>query len=181
MVSKAYGISLILLGSFGSIAIQFAAAGARPRCRLGPGPGLVTEALVRYGVADLTSLEIEPGAADRLRDRYGDRVRVMTGDATDMSFEAEAFSTIVCCTMLHHVPTVAAQDGLLSESHRVLRPGGVMAGSDSRRNLRLWFFHTFDTYNPIDPPDITPRAMAAGFMDVEVETIDDTFRFRAGA
>ncbi|NQV08200.1 class I SAM-dependent methyltransferase [bacterium] len=152
-----------------------------PVLELGPGPGLVTEALVRYGVEDLTSLEIEPGAADRLRDRYGSRVRVMTGDATDMPFEAGAFSTIVCCTMLHHVPTVAAQNAVLGEAHRVIRPGGVMAGSDSRRNLRLWFFHTFDTYNPIDPADFTPRARAAGFADVEMETVDDTFRFRAGA
>jgi len=81
--------------------------------------------------------------------------------------------------MLHHVPTTAAQDSLLAESFRVLRPGGVMAGSDSRRNFRLWLFHTFDIYNPIDPLEMPARLETAGFGDVDMEIIEDIFRFRA--
>jgi len=150
-----------------------------PVLELGPGPGLVTEALVRYGVEDLTTLEIEPEAAGRLRERYGERVRVETGDATDIPFEEGAFATVVCCTMLHHVPTEAAQDALLGESFRVLRRGGVMAGSDSRRSFRLRLFHLFDIYNPIDPLRFPLRLDTVGFGDVKVETMEDRFRFRA--
>jgi len=150
-----------------------------PMLELGPGPGLVTEALVRYGVEDLTTLEIEPEAAGRLRERYGERVRVKTGDAADMPFEGGAFATVVCCTMLHHVPTEAAQDALLGESYRVLRRGGVMAGSDSRPSFRLRLFHTFDTYNTIDPLRFAPRLGAVGFGDVDVEAIEENYRFRA--
>ena len=150
-----------------------------PVLELGPGPGLVTEALVRFGVEDLTTLEIEPEAAGRLRDRFGERVRVETGDAADIPFEEGAFATVVCCTMLHHVPTRSAQDALLRDSFRVLKRGGVMAGSDSRRSFRLRLFHTFDVYNPIDPLAFTPRLETAGFEDIDLETIEDTFRFRA--
>ncbi len=150
-----------------------------PVLELGPGPGLVTEALVRYGVEDLTSLEIDPVAAERLRDRYGDRVTVQTGDAAAMPFEDGRFSVVVCCTMLHHVPTAAAQDALLRESHRVLRPGGVMAGSDSRTSLRFRLFHLFDTHNPVDPLAFDRRLTAAGFSAVEVDPVAGRFRFRA--
>ncbi len=41
---------------------------------IGPGPGLVTEALLDYGVADLTTVEIDPRAAESLRGRFGARV-----------------------------------------------------------------------------------------------------------
>ncbi len=112
-----------------------------PVLEIGPGPGLVTEALVRYGVADLTTLEIEPEAAQRLRRRYGKRVQVETGDAAAMPFPEASFAAVVCCTMLHHVPTPSIQDRVLAEARRVLRPGGTLAGSDSRTGLGFRLIH----------------------------------------
>lgn len=150
-----------------------------PVLEIGPGPGLVTEALVRYGVEDLTTLEIDAAAADSLRRRYEDRVAVETGDAAAMPFPDGRFATVVCCTMLHHVPTNADQDRVLSESRRVLRPGGVMAGSDSRTNLRFRLFHLFDTHNPVDPFTLEDRLLAAGFGRAHVDPVDGRFRFRA--
>ncbi len=85
-----------------------------PVLEIGPGPGLVTEALVRYGVTDLTTLEIEPEAAQRLRLRYGKRVQVETGDAAAMPFSEASFAAVVCCSMLHHVPTTNTQDRVLA-------------------------------------------------------------------
>jgi SAM-dependent methyltransferase len=152
-----------------------------PVLEIGPGPGLVTEALVRYGVVDLTSMEIEPEAAELLRQRYGDRVRIETGDAAAMPFPGASFSAVVCCTMLHHVPTVAGQNRILSEARRVLRPGGMIAGSDSRTNLRFRLFHIFDTHNPIDPSTFDERLSAAGFEDALVDPVEGRFRFRATA
>ena len=152
-----------------------------PVLEIGPGPGLVTEALVRYGVAELTSLEIEPAAAESLRERYGKRVRVETGDAAAMPFPDASFTAVVCCTMLHHVPTAAGQDRVLTESRRVLLPGGMLAGSDSRTSFRFRMFHLFDTHNPVDPFTLDGRLAAAGFEDAFVDPVEGRFRFRATA
>jgi len=152
-----------------------------PVLEIGPGPGLVTEALVRFGVADLTTLEIEPEPAERLRERYGSRVHVETGDTAAMPFPDASFAVVLCCTMLHHVPTNAAQDRVLVEARRVLRAGGVLAGSDSRASLGFRLFHLFDVHNPVDPHGFPGRLTAAGFHDVSVESVKDRFRFRAVA
>jgi SAM-dependent methyltransferase len=152
-----------------------------PVLEIGPGPGLVTEALVRYGVDDLTTLEIDSEAADRLRARYESRVNVEAGDAAAMPFEDGAFAVVVCCTMLHHVPTNETQDRVLAEARRVLRPGGRLVGSDSRSGLRFRLIHLFDVHNPVDPSTLEPRLAAAGFSDGVVDPVEGRFRFRATA
>ena len=78
-----------------------------------------------------------PAMAERLRERYGDRARIVTGDGTDTGMPADEFSSVVSFTMLHHVPTAALQDRLFAEAFRVLRPGGVFAGSDGVTSLKF--------------------------------------------
>ncbi len=150
-----------------------------PVLEVGPGPGIVTEALLRYGVQDLTTLEIEPGAAERLQSRFGDRVEVATGDGADMPLPNAVFGTVVCCTMLHHVPTDDGQDAVLREAFRVLRPRGILAGSDSRTSLRMRIFHIRDVFNPVSPGGLAKRLRVAGFGDVQVDATEGRFRFRA--
>lgn len=146
---------------------------------VGPGPGLVTDALRRRGVR-LTSLEIDPALAASLRARMpAPQVTVERGDATCMPFEDGRFSAALSLTMLHHVPSPELQDRLLREVYRVLRPGGLFLGSDSRTGRVFEMVHWRDTLMPVDPEGFGARLTAAGFRDVAVDVATKAFRFRA--
>jgi SAM-dependent methyltransferase len=146
---------------------------------VGPGPGLTTD-LLRTRVPRLTSIEIDPALAEALRRRLaGSNVRVVHGDATRLPFEDGAFSAAVSFTMLHHVPSPALQDRLLGEVRRVLRPGGVFAGTDSLTSLPFRLMHVFDTMVMVDPDQIGARLEAAGFSQVTVRKAKTSFSFRA--
>ena len=146
---------------------------------VGPGPGLTTD-LLRPRIARMTALEIDPALADSLAVRLGgSNMTVIRGDATAMPFEDTRFSGAVSFTMLHHVPSPALQDKLLREVRRVLRPGGMFAGVDSRQSLSMRLLHIHDTLVPVNPDTFSARLEAAGFQDVFIETNDQAFRFHA--
>jgi SAM-dependent methyltransferase len=142
---------------------------------LGPGPGVTTRLLAARAPA-LTAVEIDGALAERLRGKGFDVVR---GDATRLPFDDATFSAVVCFTMLHHLPDPAAQDRLFAEARRVLRPGGVFAGSDSRVSLRFRLYHVADTMTPVDPAALPARLTTAGFTDVRTSVNPRAFRFRA--
>ena len=106
-------------------------------------------------------------------------MHVVEGDATAMPFPDASFSGAVSFTMLHHVPTAAAQDRLLEEVRRVLRPGGTFAGSDSTTSLIFRLAHFRDTMQLVDPDGFARRLGRAGFRDAEVRVAKGAFRFRA--
>jgi ubiquinone/menaquinone biosynthesis C-methylase UbiE len=81
--------------------------------------------------------------------------------------------------MLHHLPTAEAQDAVFSEAARVLRRGGVFAGTDSLDRPEFRELHVDDICVPIDPSTLGDRLNRAGFEGVQVETNDFGLRFRA--
>jgi ubiquinone/menaquinone biosynthesis C-methylase UbiE len=87
--------------------------------------------VLRTRVPRLTCVESDRRLADKLRRRLDPSVCVRCDDAMAMSLPDESFDGAVCFTMLHHVPSVAKQDRLLRDVARVLRPGGLFAGTDS--------------------------------------------------
>ena len=80
--------------------------------------------------------------------------------------------------MLHHVPTPAPQNKILAEVLRVLRPGGVLIGSDSLASNDLHHFHDGDTYNPVDPAWLLSRLQTLGFGEITI-IVDETLKFVA--
>jgi ubiquinone/menaquinone biosynthesis C-methylase UbiE len=146
---------------------------------VGPGFGATTRVLARRP-GRLTALELEESYCRRLTRELGDSATVVQGDATELPFPDGSFSGAVCFTMLHHVPTSELQDRLLAEVTRVLRSGGVFAGTDSLGHGVLFkTIHIGDTLVPVDPHELPDRLTRAGLVEVRVDTSSRSLRFRA--
>ena len=135
----------------------------------GPGPGAST-AWLRERVARLTVVEIDPVAAARLADEHTDtNVTVMVGDCSRTELPSASFDSVASFTMLHHLPTQAMQLAVLNEAFRLLKPGGVLIGSDSMASTELHDFHEGDTYNPIDPARLLVYLQASGYQRITLQ------------
>jgi SAM-dependent methyltransferase len=145
---------------------------------IGPGYGATLRALVERAGA-VTAVEVDKPMAERLDRLYGDRARVIHGDGSDTGLPDTSFDSVVCFTMLHHVPTDRLQDELFAEAFRVLRPGGVFAGSDRLPSLPFRLIHVGDTYNPIRPDELKTRLGLAGFTDIRTDVAGVRLRWRA--
>ncbi|HEV8064315.1 MAG TPA: class I SAM-dependent methyltransferase [Acidimicrobiales bacterium] len=145
---------------------------------IGPGPGAATAWLCGR-VKRLVAVEVDQEAAAKLEARYaGTNVEILVADATALEFEDESFDSAACFTMLHHVPTVAMQNKVLSEILRLLRPGGVLIASDSLASDGLHHFHEGDVYNPIEPASLIARLQTIGFGKMTV-SVDYNLTFTA--
>jgi SAM-dependent methyltransferase len=138
---------------------------------IGPGPGAATGWL-RQRVARLTALERDETAAAKLTEKFPG-VEVAVGDATAMRYPDCSFDSVGSFTMLHHVPTTILQNKILAEALRVLRPGGVLVGSDSLPSDGLHWFHEGDTCHPVEPSTLLVRLQTLGFGAVMVAVEGD--------
>lgn len=146
---------------------------------IGPGFGATTRVLAQR-LGKLAVLELDAGYCRRLRDELGDAVTVTQGDATRLPYPDGRFSSVLCFTMLHHIPTVAQQDQAFAEVARVLRPGGAFAGTDSvGTGVVFKLIHIGDTLNLVDPDGLPPRLERAGLIVREVRRGGRSYRWRA--
>jgi SAM-dependent methyltransferase len=135
---------------------------------LGPGFGAATDWL-RHRVRKLTAVEVDRGTARALADRYSNsNVRVVVGDGIDTGLEPSSYDSAASFTMLHHVPTAAKQFAVLARFFELLRPGGVLIGSDSLAGTDLHEFHEGDVYNPVDPARLLIQLQIVGFSPVSI-------------
>lgn len=147
---------------------------------IGPGYGANLRVLVDE-VPHLTAVEIDADTVRLLRGRWGERASILHADGAELPLPDASFDSVVCFTMLHHVPTAAHQNRIFAEACRVLRPGGTFAGSDSQPSLRFRLLHFRDTMNTLDPAGLPARLEQAGLTDVVVGLHPDSggLRFRA--
>jgi len=146
---------------------------------VGPGPGLTTD-LLRQHTAKVTAVEVDAPLAAALAERMsGTNVDVLHCDATDTGLPSGRFSAATCFSVLHHVPAPDLQDRLFAELHRVLRPGGVFAGTDSRDLDTIRAAHVGDVFVPVDPDTLAARLERVGFSDVGIEVGEYQIRFNA--
>jgi SAM-dependent methyltransferase len=134
---------------------------------IGPGFGATTKVLAD-GTHELTALEVDAASAALLREEFGDRAKIVHGDGAVMPFDDGTFSAVVCFTMMHHVPSPELQDKIFAEAFRVLRPGGLLRGTDSQPSLGFRVLHIGDTMTVLDPSTLPARLTGAGFADVQV-------------
>ena len=146
---------------------------------IGPGFGATTRVLVqRFG--QLEVLELDARYCRRLRAELGDAVTVTQGDATRLPYPDGRFSSVLCFTMLHHIPSLEEQDRAFAEIARVLRPGGTFAGTDSLGSGVVFkLIHVGDTLNLIDPGTLPSRLQNAGMVGPDVKVGGRSFRWRA--
>jgi ubiquinone/menaquinone biosynthesis C-methylase UbiE len=146
---------------------------------IGPGFGATTRVLARRP-GSLTVLELAERYCERLRNKLDRDIEIVQGDATAMPFADGSFSSVVCFTMLHHVPSPELQDRVLAEVSRVLRQGGTFAGTDSLGTGRAFkLLHLHDTLVPVGPDGLPARMEHAGLIEPRVETGGSSMRFRA--
>lgn len=145
---------------------------------VGPGPGAATDWLCKR-LRTLIALEVDGEAAARLAERRpGGNVEVVVGDATALAWHEGSFDSVGSFTMLHHVPLREQQDRILAEAYRVLRPGGLLVGSDSLDSEGFRQFHEGDICNPMAPSHLLATLQALGFRRIEVK-VEYDLRFVA--
>jgi hypothetical protein len=82
--------------------------------------------------------------------------------------------------MLDHIDPPALRDRAFAQAARVLRGGGVFAGTESiGAGWKFGLIHVGDTLALVDPATLPDRLRAAGFADAHVDRNERSLRFRA--
>ena len=146
---------------------------------IGPGPGLTTDLLLTL-TGRITAVEVDADLAAQLARRLADSdVEVINASAERTDLAADRFSAAACFAVLHHTEPAAAQDRVFAELLRVLRPGGILVGSEGYDNERTRRAHDGDQFVPVDPEALPRRLEAIGFSDVAIEHGELDYRFHA--
>ncbi len=107
--------------------------------------------------------DLSEQAAVILKQRLKD-ARVLVMGATDLRFESETISTVVCSEVLEHIPN---DEQALREIWRVLKPGGSLVLTVP---THAYFFSSDDRYvehcRRYDPKQLMDQLRALGFCEI---------------
>lgn len=87
---------------------------------VGCGGGIFLHRMHRLGWST-TGLDFDPKAVENAKSRYGSVLTVLHSDLAGARFSNDSFSAITMSHVIEHVPDPVA---LLTESRRILKPGG---------------------------------------------------------
>ena len=91
---------------------------------LGCTAGAIAHFLSTFG-CDAVGVDAEPRAIERARSLFPE-LRFDVADVAELPYEDESFDKAVAADLVEHLDD-ATLDGMLSESRRVLRPGGTLS------------------------------------------------------
>jgi len=150
---------------------------------IGGGSGAMADGVTRsFPAARLTVTDVDEAmvTATRARLRRYPDVRVEPADVTALPYPARSFDVVTTYLMLHHV--IDWLDAL-SESARVLRPGGTLVGYDLTDTPLARTIHRLDgsPHRLIAAAELRDGLAVAGFTDIAVDTSfrRNLMRFRA--
>jgi SAM-dependent methyltransferase len=146
---------------------------------VGAGYGAATSHL-RRRVARVTSLEYDAKTVLHLKSQHSsDSTAALRGDASDLPFADQTFSSVIGILVLHHLKSGELQDRTFAEVFRVLRPGGIFLAFEINDT---WFHratHYKSTFTPLNPGSAFARLTAVGFSRVSVDFRSSGFRLSA--
>ncbi len=92
---------------------------------IGCGRGVGVEIILeQFGADTVDAFDLDPDMVRRAQarlERFGDRVSLWIGDATDIRADNATYDAVFDFGIIHHIPNWRAA---LREVHRVLKPGG---------------------------------------------------------
>lgn len=148
---------------------------------VGAGRGAATKELRRRSPR-VTSLEYDASSVAKLAARHnhvGENAAVLRGDAGDLPFANDTFSSVIAVLVLHHLKSKEQQDRAFAEARRVLRPAGVFLAFEVQDGWLQRLTHTKSTFVPVQPSSVFARLDAAGFSRIAVDFRSGAFRVAA--
>jgi SAM-dependent methyltransferase len=146
---------------------------------IGAGYGAATGYLLKLAPR-VTSLEYDRRLLQKLEQRHRcPELTTLCGDAANMPFADQTFSSAVAILMLHHLKSKDLQDRALAEVHRILRPGGSFFAFEIDDNWIHRVAHYRSTFTPLTPASAFARLTKAGFSKISVDFRSGGFRVSA--
>jgi ubiquinone/menaquinone biosynthesis C-methylase UbiE len=146
---------------------------------IGAGYGAATPFLLER-VPRVTSLEYDANSLAKLRKfTAGLSATAVQGDASNLPFADQSFTSAVAILVLHHLKSPDLQDRAFAEAFRVLRPGGVFLGAEISESWLHHVGHIRSTYTPVPPGSVFARLSNLGFTRVSVDFRPGVFRISA--
>jgi 16S rRNA (adenine1518-N6/adenine1519-N6)-dimethyltransferase len=145
----------------------------RPVVEIGGGLGILTAALLRRGVGPLTVIERDRRLAGFLRTTFGERIRVLEGDALEVDLPG---AECVVGNLPYSVGTPILERLLAARTPRIVFllqkevAERIAAGPGSKEYGRLSIFvqlyGSVELYRTVPPESFTPRPEVAGRLAV---------------